>query len=325
VRAKQPLAGRTAPVEAVPTVGQWSAVTIPGGVPPVGADTAFGHLLLYRTTVAVPAGLRGRSFFLRLPSFNMIASVIVNGQFCGGSSAPFAIWDCDVTRAIKPGAANELAIAIKDVWYALSGADENAWAFSIPANLIESHSQGPGMTFDFPVFTRPESGILETPGLVAAGLAYTADVFAMPSVSERRLGLQVTVANPTRTPITVSIANDVAPDGGGAVEKSFAPRTLSVPAGGREEVTLTEPWADPALWWPDSPQLYTVVTRLAIDGAVVPLLNIGALVKYPRGTGGLVLNQLRITDGEARAANAAKKRAIVAALLRNMGAVFGDS
>jgi beta-galactosidase len=55
---------------------------------------------------------------------------------------------------------------------------------------------------------------------------------------------------------------------------------------------------------------------------VVPLLNIGALVKYRAGKGGLVLNQLRVLASEANPVNGPKKQAIVAALLRNLGATF---
>jgi beta-galactosidase len=55
---------------------------------------------------------------------------------------------------------------------------------------------------------------------------------------------------------------------------------------------------------------------------VKPLLNIGGLVKYPMGEGGVILNQLRIPAAEGVPVNAEKKRAIVTALLRNLGAVF---
>jgi hypothetical protein len=75
---------------------------------------------------------------------------------------------------------------------------------------------------------------------------------------------------------------------------------------------------------------------------VVPLLSIGGLVKYPMGSGGVVLNELRLFGGSASAgggpavahpeiagpdkesqpANARKKQNIVATILRNMGAAF---
>ena len=57
---------------------------------------------------------------------------------------------------------------------------------------------------------------------------------------------------------------------------------------------------------------------------VVPLCNIGGLVKYPQGNGGIVLNQLKVTDTEANPANGPKKRTVVATLLSNLGAEFLD-
>ena len=58
---------------------------------------------------------------------------------------------------------------------------------------------------------------------------------------------------------------------------------------------------------------------------VKPLLNIGGLVKYPMGQGGLVLCQLNIPEREAQPENAQKKRNIVSSLLRNMGAKFSGA
>jgi beta-galactosidase len=56
---------------------------------------------------------------------------------------------------------------------------------------------------------------------------------------------------------------------------------------------------------------------------VKPLLNIGALVRYPQGKGGIVLNQVNTLESEANPVNAEKKKAIVSTMLRNMGAAFG--
>ena len=53
-----------------------------------------------------------------------------------------------------------------------------------------------------------------------------------------------------------------------------------------------------------------------------PLLNIGALVKYPVGKGGIILNQLKIQDREAVAVNQQKKQTIFVTLMRNLNAVF---
>ena len=55
---------------------------------------------------------------------------------------------------------------------------------------------------------------------------------------------------------------------------------------------------------------------------VVPLLNIGGLVRYKIGKGGIILNQLRIQATEPNPVNAEKKQAIVSTLLCNLGASF---
>jgi beta-galactosidase len=55
---------------------------------------------------------------------------------------------------------------------------------------------------------------------------------------------------------------------------------------------------------------------------VKPLLNIGGLVKYPRGTGGILLNQYNISESEQNPLNAQKKQIVTATLLRNLGASF---
>ena len=56
-----------------------------------------------------------------------------------------------------------------------------------------------------------------------------------------------------------------------------------------------------------------------------PLLNIGGLMRYDRGTGGILLNQLRIQGQEANPINAQKKASIVKTILGNLGAGFSQA
>jgi hypothetical protein len=50
---------------------------------------------------------------------------------------------------------------------------------------------------------------------------------------------------------------------------------------------------------------------------VFPLVNVSALVRYPRGKGGFVLNEIKLSPGDTKE-NAEKKRRIVSLLLQNM-------
>ena len=56
---------------------------------------------------------------------------------------------------------------------------------------------------------------------------------------------------------------------------------------------------------------------------VKPMLNIGGMVEYPRGKGGIILCNLRFKDTEEVPANATKKRSVLASILRNLGSPFG--
>ncbi|HUT89639.1 MAG TPA: glycoside hydrolase family 2 TIM barrel-domain containing protein [Thermoguttaceae bacterium] len=271
IMAHKPMPNRTGPVETLPPAAEcrWTPFEVPGDKLKTMPGWNHIHRFAFRTTVRVPADLKGRSFILHIPCFNMIASVIVNGRYCGYSKMPFAIFDCDVTKAVKPGGANEIAVVIKDTWYALTGADKDAFIMTIPIDLISSHNQGAGLNFDFPVFTKPDAGILEKPSLIAAGPVYTSDVFAIPSVKRKELGLEVTVANPGAADVTMKIENEVVPLAGGKAEKKFAAKDLTVGAGKQETFKITAPWENPKLWWPDDPQQYHVVTKIVVNGAVV--------------------------------------------------------
>jgi hypothetical protein len=55
---------------------------------------------------------------------------------------------------------------------------------------------------------------------------------------------------------------------------------------------------------------------------VSSILNVGGLMKYGIGRGGILLNQLKILEREQNPVNAVKKRTIVKTLLANAGAVF---
>jgi len=89
-----------------------------------------------------------------------------------------------------------------------------------------------------------------------------------------------------------------------------------------------------ALEWTKDPNIGNVIgidnLRLfpARDAAwkrVQPIGNIGGLVNYSIGKGGVVLANLAFKDNESVPANATKKKAILAAILRNLQAPFAQS
>lgn len=259
---EQVINDRLGPIPSLPPAGDlyWKAIAVPGDRNTLRPELIFCHRYFYRTRVNVPAA-QDSSYFLHFPSTNMVATVFVNGKLCGWNKAPFAAWDCDITEAVKPGEINEIWVGIKDTYYGLTG--ETRAMFNLPPTLLDEN-QGVAHKFDMPVWHHRRNGILEPPTLVTTGLAYTADVFAIPSVSKKQLGLEVTVKNPTGAALDLTIRNEVAPLEGGPAEKTFAPTTIRVPAGAQTVLKLTEAWENPKLWWPDDPRQYDVVTRISM-------------------------------------------------------------
>ena len=276
---EQEVLDRDLPTKTLPDAAQayWMSIPVPGNKFDVRPELRFCHRFVYRTRVAVPAEMAGHGFFLLFPSLNMIASVFVNGMYCGGTRAMFAQWDCDLGGTIRAGETNEICIVIKDAYYAFSprkSGESCRKSFNVPVtwmgdrNYVNQH-------FDFPVGSAAcaqKAGLLETPSLVATGLVYTTDVFVQPSVQRKELGLQISLRNPAKAVRTVQVLNEAVPVAGGASE-TVTPQEVTLDAGEERTVTIAEPWADPQLWWPDEPNLYDLVTTLRVDGRTADALR----------------------------------------------------
>ncbi|MFW5829416.1 MAG: hypothetical protein ACOCXA_04065, partial [Planctomycetota bacterium] len=106
------------------------------------------------------------------------------------------------------------------------------------------------------------------------------------------------------------------------------PQTEEIPVQGRRARRVT---LEVAEWAERGTKNIVVIDNIALQVArdedyladTSSLLNIGALMKYRRGAGGIVLNQVNVLPRERNPENIEKKRSIVKTLLANMGAVFG--
>jgi beta-galactosidase len=263
---------RLEPVKTIsdPAKLNWHALTVPGDRNEQLPGETYIHRYYLRTRVHVPAALAGRSFVLHVPGMSVVASVFVNGRYCGGTKNCWAVWDCDLTKAVRPGEVNEVVVALKDAFYALAGDKHpdrldyipySFWHFNTTHQLLL-----PILTGEKPY---PTGFVLGPPTLVVAGETYTADVFAIPSVKHKTLGLEIALHNPTDRGMTVNLTNEIVPVSGGPAEKTFASRQVRIPAGEEVVAKLSEDWANPKLWWPDDPQQYNVVTRLSVAGKAI--------------------------------------------------------
>ena len=63
------------------------------------------------------------------------------------------------------------------------------------------------------------------------------------------------------------------------------------------------------------------------QGRVYPMVSCGGLIRYPRGKGGIILNQLKLDENGFKdfAENQAKKRRITSSILQNLDVAFDSS
>ena len=258
-----------APIKDFPAEPRWKAIAVPSDKMQK-PELVMAHRLWYRTRLNVPAADAGRSFQLVFPQNNLNTTVYVNRVYCGFNKNPYARFAIDITRGIKPGM-NEIWVGIRDAYYGYSTNPKDPMKLRKRFNLPLSFSHQGFQDLAYPIWGAFQSGILVAPQLIVGGPVYVADVFVKPSVAKKELTAEITLTNTTVKPVTGTLqcsAHAVSEKGSEA--GSAAAWTLSQPfsiaAGETKAVTVSKPWSNPTLWWPDSPALYDLVTAVHLTG-----------------------------------------------------------
>ena len=255
-----------APIADFPADPHWTAIAVPGDKNELRPDLLFAHRVWYRTHVDVPKSLAGRSFQLTFPQNNLNTTVVVNGVSCGFNKNPYARVTFDLTPGMKVGT-NEIWVGIRDAWYAYSANPKKPMKLRRQFNLPLSVTGGGFQDLAYPIWHAFQSGILATPTLTAAGPVYAADVFCKPSVARHEMGVDVRLTSHQPNGTSGELICSAIDPKTGRVEKEIgrAPFT-DLP---EQTVTVRGAWADPKLWWPDDPHLYSLRTQVQIDGKTI--------------------------------------------------------
>jgi hypothetical protein len=267
------------PVTKLPSAAEyplrWMALDVPGN-PWKTPALVFGHRLIYRTRVRVPDDHAGRGFKLHFSGTNWIVSVFINGQLAGTHRGVWVPWDLDITKHVRPGQTNEIAVAVKGTYYAqdpnglgtkttlmamrnrpLSRKDWTRWVAPI---YPSTKGDGDGYVY----------GIVNPVTLASTGPVYTTDVFVKPSVEKQRLTAEITLRNTTANPQKVRVTCEAIYDRSGDAEKILSPAEVTLSPGEEQTLTMVGGWGDPKLWWPQpNPDLYRLRTTVSLAGKAV--------------------------------------------------------
>jgi len=269
------------PVQAIPSADEhplrWMAVQVPLSLwnKP---EMAFGHRSIYRTRVAIPKRFAGRSFVLHFSGTNWIVSVFANGRLMGTHRGVLVPWDIDITRGVRPGEVNEIAVAVKGSWYAHDVSPRRTTLEGL-RNLPQEHVRWSRWVAPIYPSTKGEGdgrdyGIINPLRLIVAGPAYVWDVFVRPSVARRRLDADLTLSNPTDRPRQLTLRCQAVHERSGKVERQFGPVQLSLEPRAHKQVTVGGDWPDPRLWWPvNEPELYILRTTVLERGRPIDIQN----------------------------------------------------
>lgn len=194
----------------------------------------------FSTRLAVPAALQGQRVVLRFESVRFRAEVFVNQQLAGYdlvNSTPFEI---DVTKLLRYGQANEVAVRITDPNGNFDWRDSQNFMWG-------SYRTQPTHGF---------GGITGKVELVATPLVFVQDVFVKNKPALREVDVQVAVNNQTNQLTAGTLRLEVKERGGPQKTVYTHQDTfVNVPAGLNTE-TVTVKLPDARLWSVESPNLY---------------------------------------------------------------------
>ena len=203
--------------------------------------------LWYHRWLTAPDLSGGKRLLLHFGAVDHDAVVWVNGKEIGTHQGGYDAFSFDITDALKPGAANDLTVAVLDA----TGADGEPHGKQT-VNAIQ-HPGG--------IMYTPCSGIWQTVWLEPVPATSIASLKLTPDVDAGTLGVAIRPQGSPASPAGLSF-EAVALDGdrevaraGGAYAYGFC--TLKIPQA--------------KLWWPDKPFLYDLKVSLLRDGRTVRL------------------------------------------------------
>jgi len=196
-----------------------------------------GGIGWYRKSFTLPASDGEKMIYVEFDGIYRNAEVWINGQYLGKSPYGYSSFRYDITPYIKTGTSNLIAVRVDNSaqpnsrWYSGSGIYRNVWLVKTAKTAIDHWGT-----------------YITTP--------YVTD-------EQARLLIRTRIRNSTGKPCTILLRNEVYDNSNKLVASS--PLTL-VLTDTLTDVVRETMVKEPKLWSDESPNLYTVLTRIIRDG-----------------------------------------------------------
>nr|WP_255586725.1 glycoside hydrolase family 2 TIM barrel-domain containing protein [Hephaestia mangrovi] len=232
---------------AVSVPHDWSIEDLPGQSHPFdknapgGAAIAYtdGGIGWYRLRLDLPADVRSRSVFLHFGAVYMNAEIWVNGQPVGQHAYGYTPFTLDIGDAVRPGT-NLIAVQVDNEqpssrWYSGSGILRRVYLKVLDKVHIDP---------DGPTITTPEV-----------------------AVDKAAVHTTTIVANDLARPVEAQLISAVVDASGHEVSRTASVRTIA--GGASADIVQAQTLDQPALWSPDTPNLYHLVQEVRLGGRLV--------------------------------------------------------
>jgi beta-galactosidase len=210
---------------------------------PMGGQGGFlpAGIAWYRHHLDVPTGWKDKRVRVEFEGVYMNAEIYLNGQKLDFHPYGFTSFFVDLTPALKIGADNLLAVRVDNSqqknarWYTGSGIYRHVW-----------------LDVTDPVQVAPWGVCVCVPEANAKSAKIT---------------VKTTLLNQRSMPGSAKVVTVIlGPDG---LEIGRNEASVGLPASGSQEITQDVALTDPPLWFPETPQLSSVVTDVVVEGQTV--------------------------------------------------------
>ena len=216
-------------------------------------EKPVAHALYVRRKVTLPEDRGQRTWRLLVGPVNDEATAYVNGQKVGNVRGAHTPLLCDVSNCLRPGE-NDILIVIRDALAVMDPAYVNPNNPTVTNQYLDAPGQGYACGFAI------NSGIK----LISSPMVTAEDLQVVTSVRKKTVAARFNVTNREKAARKLTIKASVLDSGKPLMD--VGQTTIQVPAGTSKPVDLDARWADPVLWGPGSPKLYTLAVEV-VDGS----------------------------------------------------------
>jgi len=212
----------------------------------------------YRRDLAIPKDWQDKRMFLRFEAVAYGCRPYLDGRPLGYHLGGFTPFEFEITEYVRAGMLCRLDVFVEGALALLkTGVDKSG---------VRSIHEAPPASVIAPLGGYRDDqyrGITQSVRLLARPRDFISDVFVQPSVARRELRVRFELDARQTTDLLLGgyvRACGVAGSGKPTATLRFVPLPPPGPAGA--VFTLSTPWGDPVLWWPDRPYLYELVSEL---------------------------------------------------------------